>query len=340
MTKQKQRIQDRRSKLLGKTFYDKLTHMVHSGNIRLADTPILNLDNAKVIKGGAYVSREAVEHDARIEDLGCLFLPFPEVWIEYPLIDNNTMRAGIMLNQNPIDEISIGGHSLREIMDTKQAAFSAPADAKFVTVMNVFWEMDIAPDIIPHIVTAFLFHDEDGNAMIYPGNVDNRAKSLVIYPGGAHETVRERTRFYQHLSSLVAPGQFPMLSEQGMDESIQIGIETAFYMIALLNMRNVDLELVQPSRKVARKWKKKTGRDMVEYHLIRIHANKGRVYEAGEIDPNAPHVGKARHWVRGHVREYTDAAPLFGKIVGKIWVPAHVRGHGETKIESDYEIIE
>ena len=43
--------------------------------------------------------------------------------------------------------------------------------------------------------------------------------------------------------------------------------------------------------------------------------------------------------VRGHFSTYTKAAPLFGRIVGRFWIPAHARGLAdEGIITTDYRV--
>jgi dUTPase len=50
-------------------------------------------------------------------------------------------------------------------------------------------------------------------------------------------------------------------------------------------------------------------------------------------------MSKRLHWVRGHVSTYTQAAPLFGKIVGRSGIPTHLSGlASEGGIDSDYRL--
>jgi hypothetical protein len=45
------------------------------------------------------------------------------------------------------------------------------------------------------------------------------------------------------------------------------------------------------------------------------------------------------HIVRGHFSTYTEDAPLFGRITGTFWIPAHVRGTAsEGLISSEYRV--
>jgi hypothetical protein len=48
---------------------------------------------------------------------------------------------------------------------------------------------------------------------------------------------------------------------------------------------------------------------------------------------------KALHFVRGHFRDYTPEKPLFGKVVGSVFIPFHARGNKENGVVvKDYEL--
>lgn len=51
-------------------------------------------------------------------------------------------------------------------------------------------------------------------------------------------------------------------------------------------------------------------------------------------------VGKKRfHVCRGHFATYTEEKKLFGKYIGRYWIPAHMKGDPELgTIEKDYEV--
>jgi hypothetical protein len=54
----------------------------------------------------------------------------------------------------------------------------------------------------------------------------------------------------------------------------------------------------------------------------------------------APARATAReHLVRGHFKIYTEEKPLFGRVIGAVWVPEHERGDDAIgKITKDYEV--
>ena len=45
------------------------------------------------------------------------------------------------------------------------------------------------------------------------------------------------------------------------------------------------------------------------------------------------------HMCSGHFRLYTSEAPLFGKITGRFWIPAHMRGNKDLgEIKKSYNV--
>lgn len=62
-----------------------------------------------------------------------------------------------------------------------------------------------------------------------------------------------------------------------------------------------------------------------------------RVEQLAEEDGS----GLPLHTVRGHFKEFTEAAPLFGRYVGRFWWHSHIRGKESLgKVEKDYRIFE
>lgn len=71
-----------------------------------------------------------------------------------------------------------------------------------------------------------------------------------------------------------------------------------------------------------------------------------KTLDIGQVDrvlregaPGERHLGKALHICRGHFAHYTEEKPLFGRHVGTVFVPMHVRGsleHGS--VEKTYRV--
>jgi hypothetical protein len=45
------------------------------------------------------------------------------------------------------------------------------------------------------------------------------------------------------------------------------------------------------------------------------------------------------HICRGHLRTYTEEKPLFGKVIGTFFIPAHLRGDEKVgTVVKDYQL--
>lgn len=112
------------------------------------------------------------------------------------------------------------------------------------------------------------------------------------------------------------------------------GAFEAFY---LLHQKH-EIELVTPSRQVSRQVERKTGKKPSPYFEIKVDPTKTqkRYTSTGQS-------GRTRdaHIVRGHFATYTDEKPLFGRLTGTFFKPAHVRGltEGDMPKAKNYRIV-
>lgn len=103
------------------------------------------------------------------------------------------------------------------------------------------------------------------------------------------------------------------------------------YAVSLLNCKNVEYREVK-----GRRPKNRLGKPGVRHSEIVLPASA-----YSRSTPGEPGVkGKvAFHKVRGHFATYTPEKPLFGKLVGRYWIPSHIRGDTKNGIvESAYRI--
>ena len=71
--------------------------------------------------------------------------------------------------------------------------------------------------------------------------------------------------------------------------------------------------------------------------ILEIGAIKDVLRAEGDAAANG--LRKALHICRGHFATYTENNPLFGKLKGTFWKPAHVRGSIEDGIvDKDYRV--
>ena len=91
---------------------------------------------------------------------------------------------------------------------------------------------------------------------------------------------------------------------------------------SFLSCMNVRTQVNHPALKVQRKRLKHNKKPLHSYYTLELKKHgqsaKGRPQDRWL---------KRVHLCMGHERIYTPEAPLFGRVVGKIWVPAHVRGN-------------
>ena len=105
--------------------------------------------------------------------------------------------------------------------------------------------------------------------------------------------------------------------------------------LSFLSCKNVLLEKVVPHKKIQRKRAKKGKSPLFSYHVLKL---KNVSYKSGK-NGEAGLWSNRVHLCRGHVREYTAENPLFGKIVGKFWIPPHARGNRDLGVvQKDYAL--
>ncbi len=151
--------------------------------------------------------------------------------------------------------------------------------------------------------------------------------SNIYYPN------ERRNEFLKNQSR----SQNTLLSSHTIDEINQLiandfgGIQ-AF--LSILSCKNIKTELETPDEKIQKKRAAKGKLPLVSFYTLKIQ-NIRHSHEATQSGLWSNRV----HFCRGHMREYTADAPLFGKITGRFWVGPHVRGDkAKGIIVKDYEV--
>lgn len=112
---------------------------------------------------------------------------------------------------------------------------------------------------------------------------------------------------------------------------------TCLMALQFMNCKNVRVASNEPSPKLSKAHEKRHGKPLVRYHTIQIEPMKQVLETEGGIGHNG--IKKALHICRGHFATYTDDKPLFGRVTGTFWKPAHVRGSlSEGAVVSDYKV--
>jgi len=110
-----------------------------------------------------------------------------------------------------------------------------------------------------------------------------------------------------------------------------------YQFLSFLSCKNVATEDIVPPEKLQRKRKKKNKPPLVSYKVLKLQ-NVASVQGTG---PGQTGLWSNRiHLCRGHVREYTPDRPgLGGKLVGRYWIPPHVRGNRKLgAVRKDYAL--
>lgn len=112
-------------------------------------------------------------------------------------------------------------------------------------------------------------------------------------------------------------------------------IAPCLFALDLLHTKNVTLEkkhrVMPKSKKVRRRYGKLPDFD---HHTIVIRDQRGNVVDHQEMEAA---IARGMHRVRGHFSTYTPDKPLFGKVSGRFWIPAHIRRlMSDRLITSDY----
>ena len=112
-------------------------------------------------------------------------------------------------------------------------------------------------------------------------------------------------------------------------------VAPALFAISLMHCKGITLRALvnrkHHSRKIRRRRKNLPA---LEHHIIEIKDLQGRVAGGESLTTAIQH---GLHIVRGHFSTYTKAAPLFGRVTGTFWIPAHVRGSfSQGVVTSEY----
>lgn len=120
----------------------------------------------------------------------------------------------------------------------------------------------------------------------------------------------------------------------GLDDLIANAYKYLQAFLNILSCKNIKTELETPDEKIQKKRAAKGRLPLVSFYTLKIQ-NIGHDAESTSSGLWSNRV----HFCRGHMREYKAEAPLFGRIVGRFWIPPHVRGDkNKGIIIKDYEV--
>jgi len=275
----------------------------------LAQALILVADNVAL----HYCDQTKQEWSAK-DDFPCQ-MPFHEpLFIEWIMPDYMRNSAGVAVPQDivhcgvllRVHKASMGRwHSIS--LPNRGPLPSDPVPEEAEWVVDVRYVTYIPDDDVLSMPVARYeyFLDKDGN-YVYGGG--------LMYPGEASkEQTDEMYDTYVHLMRDV-------------------------YMLALsfANCKNI---VKSESKELApkAKWTRRMKVPEFRYHVLSINYSGKKRTTIGPTAGDGP--GKALHIVRGNFATYTADKPLFGRVVGRVWRPAHASGSEKFgTVDKDYKL--
>ena len=110
--------------------------------------------------------------------------------------------------------------------------------------------------------------------------------------------------------------------------------------IKVLNCRNIVTKTVTPSNKRNTMRKRQHKLPYYEYKIIEVTKEKTKQKDAGPVPWGYKSPEEKRfHYVRGHIKTYTEESKLCGKTAGSWWWQPHARGNKTVGvIEKEYHV--
>lgn len=119
--------------------------------------------------------------------------------------------------------------------------------------------------------------------------------------------------------------------------AVRVLAAPAFLAVSFMNCKNVSLIPVDPPVALNRVRHEAGRKPFLRYHTINIEPMKAVLRTEGGVDSHG--LRRALHICRGHFATYSEEKPLFGRIAGTVWRPAHVRGSAKQGVVfSDYRV--
>lgn len=248
---------------------------------------------------------EAPDHDYTADDFSNLSPVYSGFWIEAKSKHSKLIGGCFFQDITEIDPLvkeGPHGEGLRDIFPDVRWIYRVYSFAMAGRFMATFpgW--------------AYIHVGENGEWLDDPKNVNfsipkENKNIIALFESG------DTNRIYE--SGFLRIDDFSMM------------LPMAFTTLSLLHSKQIETVDNIPRQAENKKWAKKTGTPMTIYKTLKVKQTRKEYAENGDVS-----IGDflRRHHVRGHWRTYTDEAPLFGKVTGRIYVPAFKRGR-ETKGE-------
>lgn len=110
-------------------------------------------------------------------------------------------------------------------------------------------------------------------------------------------------------------------------------------LLFVMSCKNVIAEVVEPPEKLNKRRIKRDKPFIRPYHVLTVKTGERKIYLHEGTTQQGEHL--PYHQCRGHFKEFTEDAPLFGKYTGRYWWKPHYRGStkvGES-LNREYKVI-
>lgn len=101
-------------------------------------------------------------------------------------------------------------------------------------------------------------------------------------------------------------------------------LRVSLFALSLLHCKNVARVEHAPDAALQRARQRRNKPPLTKFYTLEIEPMKQVLKKEGGIESNG--LKKALHICRGHFATYSPDRPLFGRVAGKFWIPAHARG--------------
>jgi hypothetical protein len=154
--------------------------------------------------------------------------------------------------------------------------------------------------------------------------------SLAAYAG--------RVTYLIGASGMLCHKQIVHLATNTYKEDVMyFTVEVVLFTLTFMHCKNVRRVENDPSPALQKARQRKGKPPLVKHYTIEINPMKEILRKEGRIESEG--LARALHICRGHFATYSEEKPLFGKVTGTVWIPAHVRGSKDAgEVRKDYKI--
>jgi hypothetical protein len=246
--------------------------------------------------------------------ISCALPPFPVCWMECRVAQKGFLPSALVQIGGLIKTLDMRGFSSAEKTEVA-ARIRMPEDRRY-DLEKALW-----------LVSSEFSSLTDDGAL---GCLQSYAYFLLDENGAILRPMMA--------DSFVDDALFDVETRQAMSH-VTLEMMSVFGMAAaFMSCKNVAMVPKEPDPKLAKARQRRNKPPLTKYYTLEIEPMKQVLRTEGKSEEVG--LKKALHICRGHFANYSEDKPLFGKVSGRFWIPAHVRGSGDAgEIKKDYKIV-